>query len=84
MHARTEEPFSLVYVYSTVISHCKKNIQCNEVIQSLIRSKSGANHLNNVIFTNMHKEQMDVIDIEGIAREFVRKNEARQLFFGRR
>ena len=28
----------------------------------------------------MHKEEMDAIDIEGIAREFARKNESRQLF----
>ena len=53
-------------------------------LKSWIRSKNGANHLNNIMFANMHKEEMDGIDIERIALEFARKNEARQLFFGRR
>ena len=53
-------------------------------LKSWIRSTSSANHLNNIMFANMHKEEMDGIDIEGLAREFARKNEARQLFFGKR
>ena len=53
-------------------------------LKSWIRSKSGGNHLNNIMFAKIHKEQIDGIDIEGSAREFVSKNEARHLFFGRR
>ena len=78
---------SLIRLYMTIplsSASAERIFSAMRRLKSWIRSTSGANHLNNVIFANMHKEEIDGIDVERIAGEFARKNDQRQLFFGRR
>ena len=51
-------------------------------LKSWIRANTAANHLNNIMFANLHKEDMDLVNIDNVAREFALKNGQRQAFFG--
>ena len=46
------------------------------------RSRSCANHLNNIMFATMHKQRLDDLDCKSIAREFVGRNDRRRVYFG--
>ena len=46
-------------------------------------SNSEGNHLNNIMFANIEKEYLDMVDIKDVAREFAGKNEKRIKYFGK-
>ena len=64
-------------------SSMEKKIQCREKIDvSWIGARSGANHLNNIVFANLHKVDVYETDVTEVARDFSQANNKRGHFFG--
>ena len=51
-------------------------------IKTWIRAATDINHLNNTMFSNIHNQRMDAIDIGKVAEEFCFTNDARRNYFG--
>ena len=51
-------------------------------LKSWNRARSGAKHLNNIMFTNLQKEDMDEADVTEVTREFIQANNKRGHFSG--
>lgn len=51
-------------------------------IKSWLRATMSANSLNNKMFSSLHKDRMDNVNIEKIAKEFISVNEKRRNYFG--
>ena len=52
-------------------------------VKSWLRSNTSPNSLNNMMFSNIHKERMDEVSVLDVAKEFVDVSEQRRMFFGR-
>ena len=46
-------------------------------------SKTGGNHLNDIMFANIQKRYMGVVEIHAVAKEFAERNERRITYFGK-
>ena len=47
-----------------------------------LRAQTEGNHLNNIMFTTIHKQLMSDINVPEIAREFILKSEQSRNYFG--
>ena len=52
-------------------------------LKSWLRSKSGPNHLNNIMFGTIHKARLDDLNMMKISKEFVTANDTRIAYFGK-
>lgn len=81
-----EEVDTLLRIYQTIplsSASAERTFSAMRRLKSWIRAKTGANHLNNIMFANLHKGNMDEIDIAEVAREFIQANSKREHFFGK-
>ena len=46
-------------------------------------SKTGGNHLNDIVFANIQKRYMDMVEVHAVAKEFAERNERRITYFGK-
>lgn len=52
-------------------------------LKTWLRVKTEANHLNNIMFANIQKKDLDKVDIKSITREFSEIIESRMDHFGK-
>ena len=50
-------------------------------LKTWLRVNTEANHLNNIMFANIQKKDLDKVDIKSVARECSEKNERRMDYF---
>lgn len=75
----------LLMLYHTMplaTASCERSFSVMRRVKTWVRSKSGQNHLNNVMFAHIHKDIMDKINFEMVARAFINLNEDRKKYFG--
>jgi hypothetical protein len=51
-------------------------------IKTYLRCTMSQRRLNHVIIPNIHKEKLDLLDLNSICSDFISKNENRKSFFG--
>ena len=52
-------------------------------LKTWLRAKTGANHLSDIMFANIHRGDLDRVDIKAVANEFAARNETRMDYFGK-
>lgn len=75
----------LLMLYHTMplaTASCERSFSVMRRVKTWVRSRSGQNHPNNVMFAHMHKNAMDQINFEWVASEFINLNEGRKRYFG--
>ena len=75
----------LLRIYQTIplsLSFAERTFSAMRRLKSWNRARSGANHLNNIMFANLRKEDMDETDVTEVAREFIQANSKREHFLG--
>ena len=61
---------------------CERSFSTMRRLETWLRVNTVANLLNDIMFTNIQKAQMDDLNIKAVAQEFANKNEERINFFG--
>ena len=61
---------------------CEQSFSVMRREKTWIRSKSGQNHLKNIMFSHIHKKAMDEINFELVASEFMQHADGRKHYFG--
>jgi hypothetical protein len=76
---------SMLMLYHTMplsTSSCERSFSVMRRKKTWVRSKSGQNHLNNIMFSHIHKKAMDEINFERVASEFMQHTDGRKHCFG--
>ena len=76
----------LIMLYHTVplaSASCERTFSCMRRLKTWLRSNSGGNHLNNIMFANIEKQYLDMVNINQVACEFSQANERRIKYFGK-
>ena len=80
-------PQTLAFICNsaTVLCNCRTDIQRNEALEDMARSTMGTNQLTNRMFAVMHKERLQGVNLNKVAKEFINSgSNARRLgYFGR-
>ena len=66
--------YSLLMLYHKMpllMPSCERSFSVMRRQKSWVRSKSGQNHLKNIMFSHIHKKAMDEINFERVASEFM-------------
>ena len=80
------EVHKLIMLYYTVplaSASCERTFSCMRRLKTWLRSNSGGNHLNNIMFANIEKQYLDMVNINQVACEFSQANERRIKYFGK-
>ena len=80
------EVHKLIMLYYTVplaSASCERTFSCMRRLKTWLRSNSGENHLNNIMFANIEKQYLDMVNINQVACEFSQANERRIKYFGK-
>ena len=75
----------LLRLYCTMpltTASCERSFSVMRRLKTWVRSRSGQNHLNNIMFAHIQKDAMDNINMENVANDFINANETRKLYFG--
>ena len=76
---------SLLHLYFTIpVTTCtaERSFSCLRRIKTYLRSSMTEERLNNVILLHVHKEEVDNLDLQEIASDFISVNDRRLKFFG--
>ena len=63
-------------------SSAERTFTVTQRLKSWNRARSGANHLNNIIFAILLKGDMDETDVTEVAIQFIQANSKKGHFFG--
>ena len=80
------EVHKLIKLYYTIpltSASCERTFSAMRRLKTWLRVNTEANHLNNIMFANIQKKDLDKVDIKSIATEFSEKNERRMDYFGK-
>jgi hypothetical protein len=75
----------LLKLYGTMplsTASCERAFSVMRRVKSWVRANLGQNGLNNVMFAHIHKQLMDEVDFDAVAKEFVTRSDARRRYFG--
>ena len=78
------EVHKLIMLYYTVplaSASCERTFSAMRRLKTWLRSKTGGNHLNDIMFANIQKRYMDMVEIHAVAKEFAERNERRITYF---
>ena len=81
-------PQAIIMLYYTVplaSASCERTFSamCVDSKPGCGASKTGGNHLNDIMFANIQKRYMGVVEIHAVAKEFAERNERRITYFGK-
>jgi len=79
---QTHKLLMLYHTMPLVTASCERSFSVMRRVKTWVRSRSGQNHLNNVMFAHIHKKAMDEINFERVASEFINLNDGRKRYFG--
>ena len=80
------EVHKLIKLYYTIpltSASCERTFSVMRRLKTWLRVNTEANHLNNIMFANIQKKDLDTVDIKSVARELSEKNERRMDYFGK-
>ena len=80
------EVHKLIKLYYTIpltSASCERTFSAMRRLKTWLRVYTEANHLNNIMFANIQKNDLDEVDIKSVATEFSEKNERRMNYFGK-
>jgi hypothetical protein len=80
------EIYQLMMLYYTVplaSASCERTFSAMRRLKTWLRSKTGGNHLNDIMFANIQKRHMDMVKIDAVAKDFTERNERRMTYFGK-
>ena len=72
----------LYYTIPVTSATCERSFSAMRRLKTWLRVNTGANLLNDIMFTNIQKAQMDDLNINAVVQEFANKNEERINYFG--
>ena len=76
----------LIKIYYTIPlspASAERSFSTMRRLKTWLRSTSGGNHLNNIMFANLHKQLLDEVNIEQIAATFISASEDSRHYFGK-
>ena len=80
------EVHKLIMLYYTVpltSASCVRTFSCMRRLKTWLQFNSGGNHLNNIMFANIEKQYLDMVNINQVTCEFSQANERRIKYFGK-
>ena len=83
---RCPEVHKFIMLYYTVplaSASCERTFSCMRGLKTWLRSNCGGNHLNNIMFSNIEKQYLDMVDVGQVACEFAGRNDRRMKYFGK-
>ena len=83
---RCSEVHKVIKLYYTVpltSSTCERKFSAMRRLKTWLRGNTGANHLNDIMFSNIQKKHLDSVELREVAAEFIEKNENRINYFGK-
>ena len=72
----------LYYTIPLTSATCERSFSTMRRLKTWLRANTVANFLNDIMFANIQKAQMDDLNIKAVAQEFANKNEERINYFG--
>ena len=73
----------LYYTVPLASASCERTFSAMRRLKTWLRSKTGGNHLNDIMFANIQKRHMDMVKIDAVAKDFTERNERRMTYFGK-
>ncbi|XP_046842007.1 zinc finger MYM-type protein 1-like [Xenia sp. Carnegie-2017] len=83
---RCSEIHKLIILYYTMplsSASCERTFSVMHRLKTWLRSNTEGNLLNDIMFSNIKKQHMDMVEIDVIAKEFSQRNERRIKYFGK-
>ena len=74
--------FNLNYTIPLTSATCERSFSAMRSLEAWLRVNTVANLLNNIMFANIQKAQMNDLNIKAVAQEFSNKNKERINYFG--
>jgi len=82
MKSQTHKLLMLYHTMPLATASCERSFSVMRRVKTWVRSRSGQNHLNNIMFAHIHKTAMDQINFEKVASDFINLNDERKRYFG--
>ena len=79
---QTHKLLMLYHTMPLATASCERSFSVMRCVKTWVRSRSGQNHLNNIMFAHIHKTAMDQINFEKVASDFINLNDERKRYFG--
>eukprot|EP00795_Rhopilema_esculentum_P004168 gene4168-20356_t len=73
----------LYYTVPLSLASCERTFSAMRRLKTWLRAKTEPNHLNDIMFANIQKSDLDKVDINAIASKFVERTKTRMDEFGR-
>ena len=76
---------TLIKIFMTIpvsTASAERSFSVLRRLKTYLRSTMNQSRLNHVIMLHCHKDKTDKLNLPGIAQEFVRKNDVREMYFG--
>eukprot|EP00112_Aurelia_sp_Birch-Aquarium-sp1_P025798 Seg8790.2 transcript_id=Seg8790.2/GoldUCD/mRNA.D3Y31 product="hypothetical protein" protein_id=Seg8790.2/GoldUCD/D3Y31 len=81
--SKVHKIIKLYYTVPLSSASCERTFSAMRLLKTWLRAKTGANHLNDIMFANIQESDMDRVDIKAKASEFAERNEKRMDYFGK-
>ena len=78
----THKLLILLSTYPMSSANAEKTFSVMSRIKTWLRSRMGSGVLANYLFAVIHKQRMDDVNIQKVAKEFVSKSSQRKSYFG--
>ena len=72
----------LYYTIPLTSATCERSFSAMRKLKTWLRVNTGANFLDDIMFGNIQKAQMEDFNIKAVTQEFANKNEERINYFG--
>ena len=82
MKSQTHKLLMLYHTMPLATASCERSFSVMRRVKTWVRSRSGQNHLNNIMFAHIYKTAMDQINFEKVASDFINLNDERKRYFG--
>ena len=73
---------NLNYIIPLTSATCERSFSAMRGLKTWLRVNTVANLLNDIMFANIQKAQMEDLNIKAVDQEFANKNEERINYFG--
>ena len=72
----------LYYTIPLTSATCERSFSAMQRLKTWLRVNTGANFLDDIMFANIQKAQMEDLNIKAVAQEFANKNKERINYCG--
>ena len=82
VNPQTHKLLMLYHTMPLSTASCERSFSVMRRVKTWVRSRTGQNHLNNVMFAHLYKNAMDQINFDSVVNDFINHNDTRKKYFG--